>query len=334
MPDEKPAASSAAVLEPIEVEDLTPPQRDEWLKTGDRPAKEQKEPAAKKEESAPSEPAADKDGKKAESGTAKNKTEERFQEILKDRAELRRELDELKKKLEAPRDEKKEAASSAAAPAEKPTAPEKPKRAAFASDEEYEKAYEETYLPKKKAFDDATAAFEKQQAEINERQKGLLGSWKGIADKGKEIYGEGDWRKVTESYKDFQIFAGDPFEVQLRSAEPEVAARFMQYMSLKPKDVERIMKLPIREQFKELDALETALREELGGKKAAEKKEETPPKKEKELTKAGKPPQEIGGTAATSEDEAEAALKRGDGEAYRNIMNKREIDKRKARQRR
>jgi hypothetical protein len=326
------AESSTAVVEPKEVFDLTPAERENWLKTGDRPAK------PVKDDSATSKPAEQPNGagKKAESGTAKEPDEERNWKQLRETAKqakeradrLEAEIAELRKA--GGKKDEKPAESSTAAPAEKPQAPVKPKRADFASDEEYEKAYEEKYLPEKRAFDTATAAYEKQQSEITERQKGLLGSWKGIADKGKELLGEGDWKKVTDAYNEFQIFAGDPFEVHLRGSEPDIAARFMQYMSLKPADVKRIIKLPLREQFKELDALETALRAELGKSAAPLKSEEKPLKKEKEITAAGKPPSEPGGQAATAEDEADAALKRGDGESYRRIMNEREIAKRRA----
>lgn len=331
MPEPTVITAPSADVKPVEVFDLTPEQRETWLKTGDRPAK------PVKEESAPSEPV-----KKAESGTAKqDKTAEekaaekdRNWKQLREKADrvdtLEAELAELRKA--GGKKDEKSAESSTAVPAEKPQAPVKLKRADFASDDEYEKAYEEKYLPEKRAFDTATAAFEKQQAEITERQKGLLGSWKGIADKGKELLGEADWKKVTDAYNEFQVFAGDPFEVHLRGAEPEIAARFMQYMSLKPGDVKRIIKLPLREQFKELDALESALRTELGKAAAPPKSETTekPPKKEKEITAAGKPPSEPGGQAATTEDEADAALKRGDGESYRRIMNEREMSKRRA----
>lgn len=315
---------SQAHAEPKEVYDLTAEERDVWLKTGDRPAKDS---SLTKGDSTPPPPVKES----ADSGLAKpqKSAEEKEAEKeknfknLRDKADrLEAELAELKKTASGKKEEVK-----VEAPTEKPQAPAKPKRAEFASDEEYEKAYEEKYLPEKRAFDTATAAFEKQQAEITERQKGLLGSWKGIADKGKELLGEADWKKVTDAYNEFQVFAGDPFEVHLRGAEPDIAARFMQYMSLKPADVKRIIKLPLREQFKELDALEAALRTELGKAAAPAKSETTekPPKQPKELTSAGKPPSEPGGQAATAEDDgsSEAAWKRNDlsreerGELYR-----------------
>jgi hypothetical protein len=50
-----------------------------------------------------------------------------------------------------------------------------------------------------------------------------------------------------------------------------------------------------------------------------------------EITKAGKPPVEVGGSSAAPEDAAEAALRRGDGEEYRRIQNDREREQIRAR---
>jgi hypothetical protein len=53
----------------------------------------------------------------------------------------------------------------------------------------------------------------------------------------------------------------------------------------------------------------------------------TEPRREKEITQAGKPPREIGGTSSSPGDQAQAALQRGDGDEYRRIENEREAVK-------
>ena len=91
MADETIAASSTATVpQPVEVENLTGEQRTNWLKTGDLPAKAKPEaPPASKPVEATDDKGADE--KKAESGTAKPKprTDERFQELLRERKEAR-----------------------------------------------------------------------------------------------------------------------------------------------------------------------------------------------------------------------------------------------------
>lgn len=52
------------------------------------------------------------------------------------------------------------------------------------------------------------------------------------------------------------------------------------------------------------------------------------------ITGAGKPASEVGGKHSTVGDEAEAALAKGDGDRYREIMNERDREKRRARFRR
>jgi hypothetical protein len=340
--ESSPAVAVAAPYEgPVEVEDLNDEQRDTWRKTGDLPVK------PKAEDSAPSKPVAAKPAseKKAESGTAKKKPDqesnwrqlEADRNSYKTRAEaLEKENAELKSKspAQAVPDEKK-AASLAASTAE-PQAPERPKRprlSDFTTNETYEAAmdkHEEAmleYPAKRKAFDDAKSNFEKQRASLTERQQQVQEKWKAIESKGVEIYGKDEYAKIVKS-QDLPIYQHDPVERFLRDCEPETAAHMLQYLGMKRKDLERIITLPAREQFRELEALESAMSEELTGTKPEAKKNE-PPKKE--VTAAKKPPSEVGGKGVAAEDESEAALKAGDVDRYIALENAKDIAKRKNR---
>lgn len=314
MADEKEAAaSSTAVIEPVEVEDLTSEQRDVWLKTGDRPAKE---PAAKKEDSATSKPAVEADGKKAESGTA-DKNEKRWNELLRERKEEKQRADRLEAEIAELRKAapKKEEAAA-------PGAPPKPKRSDFASDEEYEKAYEETYIPARDKFN------------ANEgKLKTIRKKWDSVRKAGEELFGGAEWSK--------KIFDDPTLEMRqtiidfiYEIDEDAVAAGLLNALnSADRKTLKELHSSSVKVINKRMDELEAEVRKELKREekepeKKAEKEKE-PPKKEKEITAAGRPPREAGGTAATSGDEADAALQRGDGEAYRRIMNQRDIEKRK-----
>jgi len=343
MADETAVAAPPAVeiAEPVEVEHLNDSQRESWIKTGDLPVKAKPEapPASK-----PVDAGAAAVEKKAESGTAKKKpdqernwrTLESERDTFKSRAEaLEKELADAKGKAapaDKPAEDKKVA--DLATPG-LPTEPERPKRPRFSEFtdagkyEEAMDAYEQalpTYQAKKAAFDRAKADFEKQQAVFTERQKKVGETWKAISDKGIELYGKDEWSKIIAN-SDFPVYQNEPVEVWLRetgATDPEMGAHMAQYFSLKREDLQRIVQLPAKQQYRELQALEAAMEEELSGNKPAA----VPPKKE--VTAAKKPPHEVGGKAAGSPaDEAEAALKRNDIDAYMEIMNKRDVAKRK-----
>jgi hypothetical protein len=334
-------SSTAVQAEPIEVEELNDEQRTAWQKTGELPAKEIKSKSGESTPSKPGEPAKTGDAKTAESGTAKPAKEKADQEknwrnLEADRDSHKKRADSLEariKELEA-RDGKTNGkpAESSSAPTEKPTAPVKPKRADFATDEEYEKAYEGDYLPKKAAFDAATKAFEQRMVEINKRHEELTGKWKGIKDEGEKLYGAEGWKKAANAFDAFNIYSGDPLEVYVRESSPDIGAHFLQYMSLKPKDVERIIKLPPGEQWKELWAIEVAMKEELKLQDSSSKPPAEKPKP-KLVSEALPPPKEVGGKGTAAEDEETAAIRKaaaGDPSDYMALTNKREIAKRKA----
>lgn len=361
MNDEPNVASSAAtteVAEPVEVEDLNEEQHASWLKTGDLPTKETKTKPEDSSTSKPAEKAADDttdaDGKIAESGTAKKgKTDERFQELLRERKEakeradrLEAELAELRKKSEGGGDGKKADSSTAKPAVNQPAAPEKPKRPRLADFEEYEvyeaalDKYEEAMLefPKKKAdYEQHKAQFDKRLSEIQTRESKITETWKSIAEEGRKIYDK-DWDKAAFE-PTLPIVEGDPVERYLRDSEPATAAHMLQYLGLNKADLERINGLSARQQFKEMEALEQAISEELGtGSKTpavtAKKKAPQQQSTVKRVSDSKKPPEELGGKGTAAGDEEEAALRHGtetgDYTRYHEIVNKREIARKKA----
>lgn len=341
------AASSAAESPtPIAVEDFTSEQRDTWLSTGELPAKQIEPLSDKSATSKPGEVSEkDTDAKSAESGTApkeKSTKDSNWRTLEADRNRERERAEKAEarlKELEAGSKSDVKEADSSSVVMEKPAAPVKPKRADFETDELYEKAYEDEYLPKKQAFDAATKAFETQMEAINGRHKSLTEKWKGIKTEGEKLYGAEEWKKAADAFEAHSIYSGDPFEVYVRESTPELGAHFMQYMSLKPKDVERIVKLPVGEQWKELNAIETAMREELklNGEPPpvadAEKSATADKPKAKVVSDALPPPREVGGKGTASEDEEAEALRKsanGNPKPYMDLMNRRELEKRKS----
>jgi hypothetical protein len=342
-------AASSAVEAPIAVVEATKPetrmvpldklsdeQRHNWLKTGDVP-REEIQPSS--DDSATSKPGAKSDAKAAESGTAKQSksstADKNWRELESDRNRERERAEKAEarlKELEAGKTGDKESEAKVSAIPERPEAPVKPKRADYESDELYEKAYEEEYLPKKMAFDAATKAFEKHMEQIGKRTDALNAKWKGIKEEGEKLYGSDGWKKAAEAFEAHSIYQGDPFEVYVRESTPEIGAHFMQYMSLKPKDVERITALPVGQQWTEFRAIEQAMREELELDEKKPKAEEPKPKP-KVVSSALPPPAVVGGTGTTPEDEEKAALrasKEGNPGPYMALMNRRDATKRKS----
>ena len=318
----------------IPLEKLSDEQRYAWLKTGDVP-REEIQPSS--DDSATSKPGAKSDAKAAESGTAKQSksstADKNWRELESDRNRERERAERAEarlKDLEAGKPGDKESEAKVSAIPERPEAPVKPKRADYESDELYEKAYEEEYLPKKQAFDDATKTFDKHMEQINKRIGAVNEKWKGIKVEGEKLYGSDGWDKAAKAFEEL-VYQGDPFEVYIRESEPLIGAHFLQYMSLKPKDVERILALPVGQQWKEFNAIEQAMREELELDETKPKAEEPKPKI-KVVSSALPPPAVVGGTGTTPEDEEKAALresKNGNPGPYMALMNRRDAAKRK-----
>lgn len=352
-PDEPNAASSAAteveeVAEPVEVEELSTEQRDAWLESGDLP--EKKSATKTPEASSASKPAAATDegaGKDPESGTGKkNKTEERFQELLRDRKaekergdRLEAELADLRKKLDGggdKKDDKKEASS-----AQEPKAPELPKRprlADFDTHEAYEDAmdaYEkerDEYPAKKAAFDTWKASFEKNKADFEALNKRLKDHYTAVREKGKAIYEDFDKVGLGE----IPVPEGESVERYLRDSEPEMAAHLLQYFGLNTDHLKEINGMTQRQAIKALEVIEELIAAEVtGGSKAPAKttKKKNPDDKpaKREVTQAKAPPREVGGSGTAAGDEEEEALRvfgeTGDPTRYMQVANRRDAEK-------
>lgn len=336
------AASSAAtqVAEPVEIENLTDEQHSTWLKTGDLPAKPVEGESATPKPAVEA-PKPDADGKTPESGTGKNPggdKERNWKELResakkeKERADrLEAELAEAKKASGAKKDEPAKPQELPPGPKE-PEKPKRPRLAEFNTHDEYETAmdkYEQEMLEfpgKKAAFDSQKAAYEKGRSEFESHQQKLTDTWKTIAGKGREIYG--DFDKVALA-PDLPLRENEPVERYLRDSEPDVAAHLLQYFGHKREDLARISALSSRQQYKELEALEKAVVEEIAGKKTSAKPSEQsqPPKR---VTAALAPPSEVGGKGTAPGDEEEAALRDGDTDRYIALANKRDLARRKS----
>lgn len=337
MADEPIAASSAAVEQsvPIAVEDFSDEQHATWLKTGELPAKPKSGESAtpKPADAAGEKKDASADGKTPESGTGtKNKTEERFNELLKDRKEakeradrLETELAELRKKVDGGSKDVK--AESSTANAEEPKAPERPKRPVFAnfgSPEEFDAAmdkYETELLEhpaKESAFNAAKAQAEKSATEWKEREVKQQDRIKELREK------HPNFDELAKKATELTWEQGSPAAIwawKLQQSDPVKSVDFGFHFAQNPDEFKRIAALPWDEQ---MDALTKVVRS-LG----APPKKEEPPKKDIELTAAKKPPSEVGGKGTAPEDEEAAALKAGDVDRYMHLANKRDIASRK-----
>lgn len=204
-----------------------------------------------------------------------------------------------------------------------------------ASLDKYERELAE-YQPKHDAWRKANESFENWKKETTARRDKVNGTWKGIADKGKELIP--DWDQLMKSPEaNGTIQIGDPIERYCRDLGDEgradVAARLVEYLLRKPEDLKRIQGLNAKKQMEEYAALEVAILDELSGKS----KEEPEQKPERKLTSAGKPPVQVGGGNSSPDDDGspDAAFQRKDltqeqrGELYRERMNKRDAEKRR-----
>lgn len=317
-------SSTAAVAEPIEVEELNDGQREEWIKSGDLPLKE----TAVSDDSATSKPgkATEKTGaaKEAESGTAETKSDKQtrnWRALEKERDELKARLE----KLEKPAGEK--VAAPPAAEFVEPKPPERPKRPVlteFKTTAEFDVAMDkydtdmEGYSAKNRAYGEAKAQAEKTKTEIQAFNKQVEDKWKGMVEKATEKHP--DFKDVALSNElAKQIPMGSPVDEWVLQAE--VGAEMLYYLGQKPEELKRILALSRPAQHRELAKLEDTL---AGTSKAEEKP------KPKVVSSALAPPHEVGGKGVVAQDEEAQALKEGDTDRYMELANKRELAARKA----
>jgi hypothetical protein len=318
--------TNATPIEHIEVEDFTPEQRTTWLKTGDMPAKE----PPKKDESASSKPAGETIGKKAESGTVEEKpADKRIKQLLAERkadraqmAKLEKDLEEVRTKGAKPAEEKKSAEPA------KTEAPKRPRMVEYLKDgvldsEKYETAMDK-YDTDKEEFRERENYARNSTAE----QARLINQWTSdlkqkYSEKADGIDVKATMDKLLPTIKDAPGFAAF-----LNDSEVFTDLLFIFATDPKLDELIALAKTNPTKAARHVVALELGIKNQLAKNEKAEGSEEKPP--EKKITRAGAPPSEVGGRSSVSGDEADAALRRGDGESYRRIMNERDIARRKA----
>lgn len=323
-----------------EVENFSEAERTAWLKDGTMPLLEEDSP--KPDASAASTP--DKD---AGSGPAKKDKDAVKQEQDRNWRALEAERDTLKTAREAAEKELQEWREGKRKPEEKKAdagpklleLPARPKMKDFMNDagaldsDKYEAALDK-YETDKTAYTNQqvqirTAAA--QQAEIIGKQTELLKAKYGDKSSGLDVKKTMD--KLGNTVKDapaFFMFLNDS----------EVFTDLLFVLGTDPKLDELLAEAKdpktMTRSIRKLVALEAGVKSELAKQAAAPKKDDEPQKKDN-LTRAGKPPAEAAGGAASPADDGspDAAWRRKDltsdqrGELYRERKNKEEREKRR-----
>lgn len=324
--DEQTAASSTAVEEaPVIIEKFTPAQRAAWMKDGlPLPGKPADPPPAKADPAASAAEPSKQDNvskgrKTADEQKAVLKAE--FDKLYKERTDLRAEIEQL-------RDEKgrfaKQGEPAAPPPAQaKPTAkidgkPVKPKQEDFTDKTwgEYEDAKDQYYEDLADWKAEQKLIEREQKAEAKKREDAIKDRW---APRIKA--GDKEW-------PDFRVVALNPDLIKLCQGgaisefldESENGHKLLYELGSDMENAERIASLKPLQQFRELTKLEASL----SGAKTPDK-----PVLPNKVSSASPPPTTLGGNASVVEDEAMAALARGDTGAYMKIMNNRERTARK-----
>lgn len=334
----KVAESSAAEVveqqEPVAVEDFNDAQRDEWLRTGEMPAKEKPKGA----ESAPAkvdEKTTEKSTEEAETLTPeieevelKNygaKAQKRIKQLLARAKKAEEILATAERTREKPAEIKTEKESMVTEedgkPKKLPYSP-RPQLKDFPNQEAYEDklfAWRDECKALDAAFNEATQKWEKTERDIKEKLLAGL-------------------ERVNKKYPDNLEVVKPLFQklVAERANLPEVTwflnttevlpdllyafggdFKFDEFLALAKSNPAKAVRM--------LSSMEADIIAAIG--KTA-KVEESP--KKKLVSEAPPPPKEVGGKGVAAGDEEEAALKAGDGDRYRELANKREIAERKA----
>lgn len=330
MADEQAAVSSTATIEaPLpKAESFTEAERSEWLQTGkvpDAAPPDVKAPEPKAEESAPLEetPAAatqeaapdagtgDQQQPKKESGPARRSAEieadiQRLQEALRTRAELRRQLQtEPAKPGDTP--------APPAAPAEL----KRPKIDDFQTFDEYEAALDKyTEAKIEHSFEAKLAERQAKEAEAKQQQEMKAQSdkfWEGIREAAKD---HPDYADVVFDKSGECIVQVNPTANKLIAKLP-AGPRILYHLAKNPAEAQRILSLD-----PEFTAVEIAeLNLQFKGKKT-----ETAAALPK-VTSAPPPPTTLkgGSSTPTADEQIADALRTGDTERYRKLMNAREL---------
>ena len=306
--DSAPAAEAAP--EP-QVEDSTgkpiskwsPEEYKTWRETGKTPTKAvpaaADEPAEAQAEGEQPEKADSAPAAKPKQKTQQT-TERRIQELLQERHELREKLAELSKNG-------KQQVQTESRPASKLEAPKRPQQKDFSTWEDYESAlakHVEDLADYKisQALEEREqkAAEKRKQDEIAQRNREIEKSWME-----RKTAAEAKHADFAETVKDVPL--SDVMDAWI--LDSDIGAEVLYWLGQNRSDAKRISELNPFKAAREL----TKLEDKLSGPLASTRR----------VTQATPPAREVRATATTG-DEAQAAIQRGDFAAYQAIVNRRE----------
>jgi hypothetical protein len=317
-PDAPPADSSSAPLDPsTALANASPEEYATWQKTGSLPVPEKTDDTSKPAEIDAAKPAeqatsTDVKGKAASEPAAKDKTEQRFQELLADRAKERERANKLERELAAlratpPADVKAES-SPAPATDSKPNADDATKY----PDGVYDRQYFEDLADWKarqvlrSERETAAQAAKREQAEAREHERGRLWFERVTAARAKDpnydskaFSGPTPWNE------------GSPIDVWIMDSP--AGADLLPHLMANQDEARRIDALPVVQQLRELVLLETKLQ----------------PAPAKTITDAPAPPRTLGDRTTANADAVAQALRNKDFGAFNDEMNRRELASRR-----
>jgi hypothetical protein len=324
-------AEAAVVEAPNSLDTFNEKQRGEWLRNGTRQPKDEAEPAPAKEvESEPEKEAeaiapAPDTGNQQES-KPKGRADQRIQELLKERKELRARVEAAEKKAEKP-------AEPAPAAAAKPTAAAEPTdgRPVAPDASKWTGTWEELQAAQLRYIEDLTdwklkqpdrdrAAAEKTAAEANERA--IFDQWK----ERREAAVAAD-----PEYADAQDIVGRFVTAKRCDSliiESEVGPEIVMHLYRLPKEEqERVSKLSPSRLAREIVLIEHKLLALADEEKPSSAPATPQPRK---TSAAAKPATELSGTRANNVvDEEAAAIASGNSAEYMRLANLRDLKKRK-----
>lgn len=314
--DAPPAESSPAPLDPsTALANASPEAYAEWQKTGTLPVPEKADPApSSPADSTPAPPgqatSTDVRPKAASEPAAKDKTAQRIQELLKERATERERADRLERELQAlrttpipPADAKSADSSSASASDPEPDPDDLAKYPDGAYDRKYMRDQAAWVARDVLRTEQAKAAetVKQQAAEARQREKSREWADRVLAAQAK--YPDFD----AKAFAPTEIVQGSPIDVWIM--ESPQGAELLYHLQSHPEDIRRIGALPAVHQVRELVLLETKLQ----------------PAPAKTITDAPAPPRTLGDRTAGSADAAARAVASGDVGTYIDEMNRREL---------
>jgi hypothetical protein len=297
-----------------DLEQLTPAQWDEWEKTGEMPGTKKEEKPAEESPAPKEEKAAEPDAKASESSTETHRQERKPTEAEKRIKELLGQVKELtdeNSKLKAPPKDTKETKKEESS--RKPTMQDKnadgtPKYPA--TDEGFEK-YTDDMLDWKQQERDAKSKAEQietekktREAKIAEVRKKQEESWTARAEESRKKHDDFD---AVALAKDLPLVENSiPDQWLLRSPQ---GAEMLYFFGQNHAELKRINDLAPDDQLRELVKLEDKLAEPAPNK----------------VTRASKPPSEVGARKSATSDAVKAAVDNDDYESYAAEQNRREV---------